>query len=564
MLSMRSDGPILNLRLFSSVNIASVSEPQAPATPAVPDYVGVPSTRTVSMTDPPELIRARPQPTVEIQGLLRKRLWVFSLITAAFYTVLLPGALKSLFESDATLAVRFYQVFKCCVLVTALGLSYMLHRRAALTFSQLRMTELVLFGMVLLQFAWVDYRTLFVRKLPAVLAAGADERLALLVVAAQVMMWFILIVGYGVLIPNTWKRSALVLAFIAMIPVGLSAAAGFAGDGIIPRHLVSHYLVALCTWLGMAVAIAVYGSHRIESLRIEASTARRLGHYQLKERLGAGGMGEVYLAEHAFLRRPCAVKLIRPERAHDTASLARFEREVQTTSTLTHPNTVQIYDYGNTEDGTFYYVMEFLPGLTLQQLVERDGPLAPDRAVRIVQQVCGALREAHGVGLIHCDVKPGNIIIGQRGGENEVAKLLDFGLVRMLASTTRDERFTQEGVIKGTPAFMSPEQAVGDDLDARSDIYSLGAAAFFALTGQAPFVRGSSAQVRLAQITEPAVFHEPGRFAVPQDLQAVVLRCLEKDPSHRFQTADSLGRALAGCYDAILGGPPIALLPTDL
>ena len=506
----------------------------------------------MSMTGPSELIRASPQPTVEIQALLRRRLRFFAVLTAAFYAVLLPGTLKSLLESDATLALQFYEIFKCCVLVTALGLFYVLHRRAGLTFSQLRLTELVLFGMVLLQFAWVDYRTLFVLKLPAVLAAGGDARLALLVVAVQVMMWFIPIVGYGVLIPNTWKRSALVLAFIAMIPVGLSAAAGLAGDGIIPRHLVGRYLAALGTWLGMAVAIAVYGSHRIESLRKEASAARRLGHYRLKERLGAGGMGEVYLAEHAFLRRPCAVKLIRPDRAHDAASLARFEREVQTTSTLTHPNTVQIYDYGNTEDGTFYYVMEFLQGLTLQQLVERDGALSPDRAVRILRQVCGALSEAHGLGVIHCDVKPANIIIGQRGGENEVAKLLDFGLVRMLGSRPHEERFTQEGVIKGTPAFMSPEQAVGDELDARSDIYSLGAAAFFVLTGQTPFVGGSAAQVRRAHITEPVVFPRPTTFAVPDALQAVVLRCLEKEPSRRFQTADNLSAALADCFDARL------------
>ena len=496
------------------------------------------------MAEPVELVRARPQPTVEIQGLLRRRLLFFALLTAVFYTILLPGALKSLFESDATLADRFYQVFKCSVLVMALALSYVLHRRTVRTYSQLRMTELVLFGMVLVQFAWVDYRTLFVRKLPAVLAAGADERLALLVVAAQVMMWFILIVGYGVLIPNTWKRSALVLVFIAMIPVGLSAAAGFAGDGIIPRHLVGHYLVALCTWLGMTVAIAVYGSHRIESLRTEVSTARRLGNYRLKERLGAGGMGEVYLAEHAFLKRPCAVKLIRSERAHDAASLARFEREVQTTSTLTHPNTVQIYDYGNAEDGTFYYVMEFLHGPTLQQLVERDGPLPPDRAVRILRQVCGALREAHGVGLIHCDVKPGNIIVSERGGEAEIAKLLDFGLVRVLGAS-EGQPVTEESVIKGTPAFMSPEQAVADDLDPRSDIYSLGAVAFFALTGQAPFVRQSSAQLRLAHISAPAVFPDSARLSVPLALQALVLRCLDKDPSRRFQTADSLGLALA-------------------
>ena len=297
----------------------------------------------------------------------------------------------------------------------------------------------------------------------------------------------------------------------------------------------------------MSVAIAVYGSHRIEALRQEADTARRLGQYRLKERLGAGGMGEVYLAEHAFLRRPCAVKLIRPEGARDANSLARFEREVQTTSTLNHPNTVQIYDYGHAEDGTFYYVMEYLPGLTLQQLVDREGPLSADRTIWILRQVCGALREAHGVGLIHRDVKPSNIIMCDRGGEHGIAKLLDFGLVRSMGSSKEDARLTQEGTIQGTPAFMSPEQAVADDLDPRTDIYSLGALAFFLLTGEPPFVRGTAAQLRLAHISEPAMFSEQATIGVPPNLQFVVLRCLEKDPARRFQSADRLSQALADC-----------------
>src|SRR5262249_4074836 len=156
------------------------------------------------------------------------------------------------------------------------------------------------------------------------------------------------------------------------------------------------------------------------ALRRQVFEARKLGQYRLKKRLGAGGMGEVYLAEHVLLRRPCAVKLIRPERAGDPKELARFEREVCATAGLTHPNTVQVFDYGTAADGTFYYVMEYLPGTTLEALVERHGPLPPARAVYFLRQVCGALQEAHAAGLVHRDIKPGNVIVGQRGGKEDV------------------------------------------------------------------------------------------------------------------------------------------------
>ncbi len=488
---------------------------------------------------------ARIQSILDIEALLSRRLWLFALLIGAFYTLLLPGTLKTFSDSESALSLRVYEGFKCLVLLTSAGLFYILHRRRSLTLSQLRGIELVLFGLVLLQFAWVDYRTLFVRKLASAIAAGRADEFALIVVGAQLLTWFVLIVSYGILIPNAWRRCALVVGIMASIPVALTATAGLIGDGI-PRQMSGRYLAALCTWLGMIVAVAVYGSHRIEVLRQEAYTVRRLGNYRLKERLGAGGMGEVYLAEHAFLRRPCAVKLIRPDRARDSASLARFEREVQMTSTLTHPNTVQIYDYGHADDGTFYYVMKFLPGLTLQQLVEREGPLSAGRTIRILRQLCGALREAHAAGLIHCDVKPGNTIICDRGGEHDVAKLLDFGLVRTLGWRQEARRFTERGVIQGTPAFMSPEQALGGDLDSRTDIYSLGAVAYFLLTGEAPFA-GSSAEVRLAHICDTVGFPERAKLTVPHDLQAIILRCLEKDPARRFQRADTLNVALAEC-----------------
>jgi serine/threonine-protein kinase len=297
-------------------------------------------------------------------------------------------------------------------------------------------------------------------------------------------------------------------------------------------------------------AFAIYGAHRIEGLRRETLEARKLGQYQLLQRLGAGGMGEVCLAEHLLLRRPCAIKLIRPDRTGDVQHLRRFEREVQATATLTHPNTVQVYDYGHAADGTFFYVMEYLPGLTLEQLVERHGPLPANRTVHFLRQVCGALREAHAIGLIHRDLKPGNVMVCERGGQHDTAKLLDFGLVIPLGGSSVSEKLTQEGAIAGTPAYMAPEQASGQEaLDARSDIYSVGALAYFLLTGRPPFAGRSAVKVLAAHLYEAPAPLTKYRTDVPAELEAVVMRCLAKTPAERFPDASGLERALAGCLN---------------
>jgi serine/threonine-protein kinase len=299
------------------------------------------------------------------------------------------------------------------------------------------------------------------------------------------------------------------------------------------------------------VAVAVFGSYRLHVLQEKAFEAQQLGQYRLKQRLGAGGMGEVYLAEHLLLRRPCALKLIRPSQAADRPTLQRFEREVRTMATLTHPNTVEVYDYGHAEDGTFYYVMEYLPGQNLESLVSRFGPLPAARAVHFLRQVCGALREAHEVGLLHRDVKPSNVIACQRGGIFDVAKLLDFGLVQGPAFGKDADRLTVQGTILGSPPYMSPEQAAGKEhLDGRSDIYSLGGVAYFLLTGQPPFVRETAMQMLLAHAYEPVRPPREVNPAVPADLEAVVLRCLHKGPDQRYPDARSLDQALAACQDA--------------
>jgi serine/threonine-protein kinase len=222
---------------------------------------------------------------------------------------------------------------------------------------------------------------------------------------------------------------------------------------------------------------------------------------------------------------------------------------VQATATLTHPNTVQIFDHGHAEDGTFYYVMEYLPGLTVAQLAQQHGPLPPARAIHFLRQLCGALSEAHAIGLIHRDIKPTNIMVCGRGGLHDVAKLLDFGLVVAQGTCPGGEKLTQEGAIAGTPAYMSPEQAPGQEtVDARSDVYSLGALAYFVLTGQPPFAGRSPVKMLAAHIYEPPAPLTNHRPDVPGELQAVVLRCLAKDPAERFGDAVSLEKALAGCH----------------
>jgi len=359
--------------------------------------------------------------------------------------------------------------------------------------------------------------------------------------------WMLLLVGYGLFIPNTGKRNTIIIVILALVPIVLNGAILLIDPDVVWLH-VGIYMLCLTAMISFVAAMVIFGSHRIETLRLEVLAARRLGQYQLKDLLGAGGMGEVYRAEHLLLRRPCAIKLIRPERAGDPTNLRRFEREVQATATLTNWHTVEIYDYGHTQDGTFYYVMEYLPGLTLEELVRRHGPLPPQRAVYLLRQMCAALREAHAIGLIHRDIKPGNIIVGERGGLHDVAKLLDFGLVRTTAGAAVSESLTQHGMLVGTPAYMSPEQAGGDgEVDARSDIYSLGAVAYYLLTGQPPFTGKTAVQVLAAHLHERVSALTELRGDVPEDVNGVVLRCLEKAPKQRFQDVTELEEALGQC-----------------
>jgi serine/threonine protein kinase len=327
---------------------------------------------------------------------------------------------------------------------------------------------------------------------------------------------------------------------LAATNAGRRAKAGCPASGMtvaeFTRRVLRMMVAAVAAWFG--------------TRRRKAFDARQLGPYRLIAPLGAGGMGEVYLAEHRMLERLCAIKVIHAERAGDAQVLARFEREVRMTARLSHWNTVEIFDFGRTDDGTFYYVMEYLPGLSFEGLLERHGSLPAERVIHLMRQACRGLDEAHSIGLIHRDVKPGNLFAAYRGGQYDVVKLLDFGLVKP-AAETRSARLTREGAISGTPLFMSPEQARGlGDVDARSDIYSLGAVAYSLLTGRPPFVRSSALDVMIAHARDEVVPPSQLESDVPADLEQVILRCLAKEREERFQDTGSLEQALADCAAA--------------
>jgi serine/threonine-protein kinase len=482
--------------------------------------------------------------TDEMPCLLRTRLRLAILVMLIGFAV---HFLRNVFRLGPTYDHRPLWLFFCgCEIAVMVSVSGLLWSRKPLSMSKLRALELIIFGSIAAFFAWLQVETYHDGALLGAIVPGHEALVFRLVGLSAVLRWFLLIVLYGTFIPNTWKRCATIVVSLGVLPVVLMVV-----GSQLDRTTAAYVLSALpetIILMATAVAIAVFGSHKIRELHEQAHEAQRIGQYRLKQILGFGGMGTVYLAEHLLLRRPCAIKLIRPDQAGDPRTLIRFEREVQAAATLTHWNTIEIFDYGHADDGTFYYAMEYLPGMNLEDLVEQHGPLPPERAVHLLRQVCQALREAHGIGLIHRDVKPSNIFACERGKVYDVAKLLDFGLVKTLGTQSDSVKLTREGGFTGSPAFMSPEQAAGrEQIDARSDIYNVGAVAYFLMTGELPFDRQSTLQMLHAHAYEPLVPSQEFNKRVPADLQSIILRCLEKDPDRRYQDAGTLEKTLAAC-----------------
>jgi len=319
---------------------------------------------------------------------------------------------------------------------------------------------------------------------------------------------------------------------------------GFSSTGVTKWRVAASQSVITIMWWTLTVGLAALASRVIHRLRSEVSSIQRLGQYALERKLGEGAMGVVYEATHGMLKRPTAIKLLKPEIA-DPDSLARFRREVQLTAKLTHPNTVTIYDYGRTPDGLFYYAMELLSGATLTQVVEASGAQPIERVARILRDAALALNEAHDVGLIHRDIKPSNIMLAHQGGVPDVTKVLDFGLVKNLGKIDDLER-TNTMSIKGTPHYLSPE-AIQDpqSIDARSDIYSLGAVGYYLLSGRHVFEGKTIIEVCMHHLhTRPLGFREVSNHEVPSELSELIFACLAKSKDERPASGQELADAI--------------------
>jgi serine/threonine-protein kinase len=382
---------------------------------------------------------------------------------------------------------------------------------------------------------------------------------------ARTSVTFLLLV-YAVYVPSTARRTLVVAALMTLPLLGSIFAAfskwdpalhdppaaiwrkgGQVGDMAYPAVIASAFLWAI------AAAIAAAFSQTLYGLRKAVNDVRRLGQYTLEEKLGEGGMGVVYRASHAMLRRPTAIKLLLPDRAGKEA-LARFEREVRRTAMLTHPNTVTVFDYGRTTDGVFYYAMELLEGASLDELVDLDGPQPEERVVHLLEQAAASLSEAHAAGLIHRDIKPGNILIVDRAGIPDLVKVVDFGLVKDVGVGTRggattEPELTLANTITGTPLYIAPETVTAPETaDARTDLYSLGAVGYWLLTGTHVFNGRTTLEVcahHLQSVPEPPSVRLGARVSL--DLETLILRCLAKRPEDRPPSAEALRERLRAC-----------------
>lgn len=380
----------------------------------------------------------------------------------------------------------------------------------------------------------------------ALMAAQPDEKLLMRGLLALTVTMMV----RAVLIPSTATRT-FCLSWLSAAPLLLVAAVFHqaALPGFAPAFQKALVSVEALLWLIISTTLSTVTSLTIYGLRQQVKAASEIGQYTLEEKIGSGGMGEVWRARHRMLIRPAAVKLVTAsalgsaEGRDPELRLRRFEREARATAGLTSPHTVQLYDFGVTDDGTLYYVMELLDGMDLDTLVERHGCVSPERAIHLLLQVCASLDDAHENGLVHRDIKPSNIIVSRVGAAWDFVKVLDFGLVKLAGArpTPEDIRLSTDNDVRGTPAFIAPELVLGIETDHRVDLYALGCVAYWLVTGKLVFEGPSAIKViadHLHSVPPPPSVRAP--FPIPPELDTLILDCLAKDPDQRPPTARAL------------------------
>jgi len=498
------------------------------------------STRKLTSFHADLVTKSKPRFSVETQDILQSRLKAAGLLLVA---ALLLSFWRDLLLPDAS-TYYLADVLSLTLLVT---FSAGLFLKKGWTYKQLRGIELAIMATATLAIGFNQYQ-----ELAKAVASGSELVQARLAGAWVGVIWLVLI--YGMFIPNTWKRAVSIMLPITLMPPLIRTLISLRYPELrqlIGPEQVSYSLLLMLVTLGSGV----FGAHVINRLRKQVFEAKELGQYHLVDKIGSGGMGEVWKARHRMLARPAAVKVIRPEMlgAQDAQAaqhiLRRFEREAQATAALTSPHSIALYDFGLTDEGVFYYVMELLDGFDMETFVERFGPLPPGRVAFLLQQACESLEDAHHYGLIHRDIKPANIFSCRLGLKTDFTKVLDFGLVKTSpASQFASTQLTQAGMATGTPAYISPEQATGEQVDSRSDIYSLGCVGYWLLTGKLVFDASNAMSMIIEHVKstpEPpsTKIEEP----VPTDLESLILSCLAKSPDDRPQSATELGAKLREC-----------------
>jgi eukaryotic-like serine/threonine-protein kinase len=362
-----------------------------------------------------------------------------------------------------------------------------------------------------------------------------------------VAVWVVL---FTVVVPTAPRRALVAgLASVSAVPVVIGLI--IMSNATLRTEPAQFFFGLVFPYL-LVVGMAYVGARVVYRLGTEVKRARELGSYYLEEKLGEGGMGEVWRARHRMLARPAAIKLIRPSLAGDAGggvsdeAVRRFEREAQVIARLRSPHTVELFDFGIAADGVFYYVMELLEGLDADSLLRRHGPIPAERAIFLLRQVCHSLSEAESCGLVHRDIKPANVFVCRYGEEYDFVKVLDFGIVGAVRKAADGSgTATGEHQVQGTPAFMAPEQAMGSSIDSRADIYATGCLAYWLLTGQFVFTADTPMglilhHARAVPVAPSARTERP----IPAALDELVLACLAKDPADRPQTARELSRHL--------------------
>jgi len=381
----------------------------------------------------------------------------------------------------------------------------------------------------------------------ALMAAQPDEKQLM----SGLFALTVTMMARAVLIPSCAQRT-LVLSAIASTPlivVSLVFHEGAKLPGFSPQFLHALITVNAVLWLTIAVTLSTVTSRTIYGLRQQVRAASEIGQYTLEEKIGRGGMGEVWRARHRMLIRPAAVKLVRADELGSAGGrdpdmrLRRFEREARATAGLKSPHTVQLYDFGVTDDGTFYYVMELLEGMDLDTLVERFGAVAPERAIHFLLQVCSSLDDAHENGLVHRDIKPANIVVSRIAAAWDFVKVLDFGLVKLDGSRQSEQSalLSADNNLSGTPGFIAPEVVLGTPTDHRVDIYGFGCVAYWLVTGKLVFEGPGAIKVMSDHLhTPPPAPSTRAPMPIPAELDALILECLAKEPSQRPPSARAL------------------------